>query len=88
MSPQTRRASSPTLRLFRQGAPLAKMAKSLPGARQRLCGLISDLVIFSRAAHSGEKRQVPGSSPPPLVRAHLGLSYSQPEVGTFSAESG
>ena len=28
----------------------AKRAKSLPGARQRLCGLISDLVIFSWVA--------------------------------------
>ena len=36
---------------------LAKNAKSLAGARQRLCGLTSDLVIFSTAAHSGEKKR-------------------------------
>ena len=38
----------------------AKSAKSLPGARQRLCGLTPDLVIFSTAA--GRRTQAKGAS--------------------------
>ena len=59
----------------RLGRKEAKSAKSLPEARQRLCGLTSDLVIFSWVAHSGRKEALIN---PWLEPAHVlcGLTVS------------